>query len=79
MSLLFVFFLGNDQNAQLTAALVSALAGTLAGGDMLTAAQKTPEVFEKGGKYYNKVQHDIGPLVPNQHCTIPFFPGRVCI
>ena len=57
--------------------LLSAL-GALTGQDMWEAAQSCHEMFDRGGYFYNKVWHDLGPLKPNQHCTLPFFPNKVC-
>lgn len=69
-----------QRQAQNTAAMTSVLfnaLGALAGGDMWEAAQNCHEMFDKGGFYYNKVANDLGPLQPNQHCTLPFFPNKV--
>lgn len=66
--------------AENTAAMASALfnaLGALTGGDMWEAAENCHEMFERGGYYYNKVVNDLGPLQPNQHCTLPFFPNKV--
>ena len=57
--------------------LLSAL-GALTGQDMWEAAQSCHEMFDRGGYFYNKVWHDLGSLKPNQHCTLPFFPNKVC-
>ena len=57
--------------------LLSAL-GALSGQDMWEAAQSCHEMFDRGGYFYNQVWHDLGPLKPNQHCTLPFFPNKVC-
>ena len=60
----------------MASALFNALTA-LGGSDMWEAAQNCHEMFARGGFYYNKVVADLGPLQPNQHCTLPVFPNKV--
>ena len=70
-----VFFVA-ENTAAMASALLGAL-GALTGRDMWEAAENCHEMFDRGGFYYNKVVSDLGPLQPNQHCTLPFFPNKV--
>jgi len=73
----FVFFFSvAENNAAMASALFNAL-GALTGGDMWEAAENCPEMFDKGGYYYEKVVSALGPLQPNQHCTLPVLPNKV--
>ena len=71
-----IFFSVAENNAAMASALFNAL-GALTGGDMWEAAENCREMFDKGGYYYEKVVNDLGPLQPNQHCTLPVFPNKV--
>lgn len=73
--LLYLFSVA-ENNAAMASALFNAL-GALTGGDMWEAAENCPEMFDKGGYYYEKVVSDLGPLQPNQHCTLPVLPNKV--
>ena len=70
------FFSVAESTAAMASVLFNAL-GALSGGDMWEAAENCHEMFDRGGFYYNKVVNDLGPLKPNQHCTLPHFPNKV--
>ncbi|XP_068722589.1 deubiquitinating protein VCPIP1-like [Montipora capricornis] len=64
------------QRQAMASVLFNALSA-IGGSDMWEAAQNCYEMFERGGFYYSKVVNDLGPLQPNQHFTLPFFPNKV--
>ena len=61
----------------LASVLMSALSGNL-GNDLWEAACRTPQMFERGGYYYNLVAN-LGPLVDDQHFPLPQLPNKVSL
>ena len=60
----------------LKSALMNALGALTA--DHWETAQHCPEMFAPGGLYFDFVVRELGPLNDNQHCTLAFFPKKVC-